>query len=480
MTKYFGAYGVRGRVGELPITPDFVMHLGYAAGTTLAAREYKRGSADRKNRPAVLIGKDTRISGYLLESALEAGFSAAGVDVMLAGPIPTPAVAYLTRALRLQAGIVISASHNPYSDNGIKFFSALGTKVNGAFEAEIEARLDESMGCMESAHLGKAYRINDAAGRYIEFCKNSFPADLDLRGLKIVVDCAHGAAYQVGPAVFHELGADVVPIGTAPNGLNINGGLGSTSPEIMCRTVLDAHADMGIALDGDGDRVVMADAAGRIYDGDLLLYVIAQERLATGKPEGVVGTVVTNTGVELALERLGAGFARAGVGDRHVLEMMIERNWFLGGEDTGHIICRDLHTTSDGIVAALQVLSALRRRNTTLEKACADVVLYAQSKFDVALTEGFDWNSDPLIQTAVRNAFGLLGHQGRVLIRASGTEPVLRVLVEGPQKVEVAEWARRIGAAFRGQKNLALREFDDEELVFSRFVAERATRVMGR
>lgn len=465
MTKYFGAYGVRGRVGELPITPDFIMRLGYAAGATLVAREHERGSADRNKRPAVLIGKDTRISGYMLESALEAGFSAAGVDVMLAGPIPTPAVAYLTRALRLQAGIVISASHNPYSDNGIKFFSALGTKVDGDFEAEVEARLDEPMGCMESIRLGKAYRINDAAGRYIEFCKNSFPTELDLRGLKIVVDCAHGAAYQVAPAVFHELGADVVPIGIAPNGLNINDGVGSTSPEILCRTVLETRADLGLALDGDGDRVVMADAAGRIYDGDLLLYVIAQERLVTGKLEGVVGTVVTNTGVELALERLGVGFARAGVGDRHVLETMIERNWLLGGEDTGHIICRDLHTTSDGIIAALQVLSVLRRRSTTLGDACADVELYAQSKFDVPLTEGFDWNSDPLIQTAVRTACGLLGHRGRVLIRASGTEPVLRVLVEGLHIVEVAEWAKRIGAAFRNHQVCVPPEFDDAEHV---------------
>ncbi|MBS1173091.1 MAG: Phosphoglucosamine mutase, partial [Proteobacteria bacterium] len=339
--KYFGTDGVRGRVGQLPITPDFVLRLGYAAGLTLVAREQARSDARESERPAVLIGKDTRISGYMLEAALESGLSAAGVDVMLAGPMPTPAVAYLTRALRLQAGVVISASHNPYQDNGIKFFSAGGHKLPDAVEEDIEARMEQPMGCMESARLGKARRIDDAAGRYIEFCKSTVPNDLDLRGLRIAVDCAHGAAYSVAPSVFHELGAEVVKVGVDPNGLNINDGVGATVPASLKRAVLEHRADVGIALDGDADRVLMADSKGVLYDGDQLLYVMARQRAQEGRVPGVVGTLMTNLGFEHALERLGIAFARAKVGDRYVLEMMHERGWRLGGENSGHIICLD-------------------------------------------------------------------------------------------------------------------------------------------
>src|SRR5690606_10876670 len=356
--KYFGTDGVRGKVGDAPITPEFVMRLGYAAGVTLVARE----KLPAGEHPAVLIGKDTRISGYMLEAALEAGFAAAGVDVMLAGPIPTPAVAYLTRALRLQAGVVISASHNPFYDNGIKFFSAGGTKLPDAVELEIEARLDEPMGCVDPAGLGKARRINDAAGRYIEFCKSTFPNELDLRGLRIAIDCAHGAAYQIAPKVFHELGAEILPVGVEPNGLNINDGVGATRPEHLKSAVLAQGADLGIALDGDADRLIMVDHRGEIYDGDKLLYVIARARHAEGRLDGVVGTLMSNLGFEHAIGRLGAPFARAKVGDRYVLEQLHERGWKIGGENSGHIICLDRHTTGDGIVSALQVLAALKLR----------------------------------------------------------------------------------------------------------------------
>ncbi|CAG0933160.1 MAG: Phosphoglucosamine mutase [Rhodocyclaceae bacterium] len=442
--KYFGTDGVRGTVGEAPITPDFVMRLGYAAGTTLVAREHLRGHANEGEHPAVLIGKDTRISGYLLEAALEAGFAAAGVDVMLTGPLPTPAIAYLTRALRLQAGVVISASHNPYPDNGIKFFSAAGTKLPDAVEAEIESRLEQPMGCAAPARLGKARRIDDAAGRYIEFCKSTFPAELDLRGMKIVVDCAHGAAYHIAPKVFHELGAEVQAIGAEPNGLNINDQVGATAPQALQQAVLAQGADLGIALDGDGDRVMMVDARGRLYDGDQLLYVIARQRLANGGLAGVVGTLMTNLGLEHALAKLGLPIVRAKVGDRYVLETLIERGWKLGGENSGHIICLDRHTTGDGIVSALQVLAALRLQHLALEQACADLTLYPQTLINVRLPSDFDWQKRPEIESARRTAERELGGSGRVLLRASGTEPLLRVMVEGREARQVADLAQDI------------------------------------
>ncbi len=444
--RYFGTDGVRGVVGKSPITPEFVMRLGYAAGTVLVADEMRHGNFHEGERPAVMIGKDTRISGYMLEAALEAGFSAAGVDVLLCGPMPTPAVAYLTRALRLQAGVVISASHNPFNDNGIKFFSAQGAKLPDALEVEIEARLDQPMGCMDSARLGRARRIGDAAGRYIEFCKSTFPSELDLRGLKIAVDCAHGAAYHIAPNVFHELGAEVVSVGVAPNGLNINDGVGATVPDSLRRAVLDHHADIGISLDGDADRLMMADASGNLYDGDQLLYVIARQRAAIA---GVVGTQMSNLGFEHALARLDIPFARAKVGDRYVLEMMQERGWTLGGENSGHIICLDKHTTGDGIVAALQVLAALRKQEQTLAEACADIVMYPQQLINVRMQAGFDWRVDPDIRESAAAAENALSGRGRVLLRPSGTEPLLRVMVEGEDGAEVSRWAETIADTVR-------------------------------
>jgi phosphoglucosamine mutase len=429
----------------MPITPDFIMRLGFAAGSALVAREGLRAG----ERPAVLVGKDTRISGYMLEAALEAGFSAAGVDVMLCGPMPTPAVAYLTRALRLQAGVVISASHNPYDDNGIKFFSAQGTKLPDAVEHEIEARLEQPMTCMESARLGKARRIDDAAGRYIEFCKSTFPNDLDLRGLKIVVDSAHGAAYHVAPSVFHELGAEIVGVGDAPNGLNINKDVGATAPEALRRAVLDTHADCGIALDGDGDRLVMADAVGKLYDGDQLLYVIARHRALNQPIQGVAGTLMSNLGFEHAMARLGIAVGRAKVGDRYVLEMMQEKGWTLGGENSGHIICLDRHTTGDGIIAALQVLAALRATGEGLSDACADLVLYPQKLINVRMPAGFDWADNTGIREAVKAAEKTLDGSGRVLLRPSGTEPLLRVMVEGREAAVVLGQAETIADAVR-------------------------------
>ncbi|PKO84263.1 MAG: phosphoglucosamine mutase [Betaproteobacteria bacterium HGW-Betaproteobacteria-11] len=443
--KYFGTDGVRGRVGETPITPDFVMRLGYAAGATLVARD-KLPAGDH---PAVLIGKDTRISGYMLEAALEAGFSAAGADVMLCGPMPTPAVAYLTRALRLQAGVVISASHNPYDDNGIKFFSAQGSKLPDAIEREIEARLAQPMTCMTSAKLGRARRVDDAAGRYIEFCKSTFPNDLDLRGMKIVVDSAHGAAYHVAPKVFHELGAEIVGVGDTPNGLNINDGVGATAPEALRLAVLEEKADCGIALDGDGDRLLMVDAAGQIYDGDRLLYLVARHRVRTAPLAGVAGTLMSNLGFEHALGRLGIAFGRARIGDRYVLEMMQERGWILGGENSGHIICLDRHTTGDGIIAALQVLAALRADEESLAQACADLTLYPQRLINLRLPAGFDWAGEAGIRAALASAEAALAEQGRVLLRASGTEPLLRVMVEGRDAARVDAQAQALADAVR-------------------------------
>lgn len=440
--KYFGTDGVRGTVGEAPITPDFVMRLGYAAGKVLAR---KAGG----ERPAVLIGKDTRVSGYMLESALEAGLSAAGVDVLLVGPMPTPGVAYLTRALRLSAGIVISASHNPHQDNGIKFFSASGTKLADATETAIEAALDKPLQCASSARLGKARRVEDAAGRYIEFCKSTFPANFDLRGLRIAVDCAHGAAYHIAPHVFHELGADVVTVGAAPDGFNINKGVGATHPESLRGAVKRAKADLGIALDGDGDRLIMADAAGRIYDGDELLYVIAahHRRMRTLKG-GVVGTQMTNLAMAQALAKLKIPFARAKVGDRYVLEMLEARGWQLGGENSGHIICLDQHTTGDAIVSALQVLQALLGAKTTLAKA-VDFALYPQVLVNVRVTNGAARTalSAPAVTKAVAAAERALDGAGRVLLRASGTEPLIRVMVEGKEKPLVMRYAAAIARA---------------------------------
>lgn len=436
--KYFGTDGVRGRVGTAPITPDFVMRLGYAAGKVLT----KSWSSSAK--PTVLIGKDTRISGYMLEAALEAGFAAAGVDVRLAGPVPTPAVAYLTRALRLSAGVVISASHNPYHDNGIKFFSASGNKLPDSVEAEIEAELEQPMDCVSSEKLGKARRLDDAQGRYIEFCKSTFPSDLDLRGMRIVVDCAHGAAYHIAPHVFHELGAEVITIGNKPDGLNINEGFGATAPEALSRSVLANKAQIGIALDGDADRLVMVDAAGRIYNGDELLYVMVKDRLAAGAVPGAVGTLMTNMALEVAFKNMGIGFARAKVGDRYVLETLQERGWLLGGEGSGHLLCLDKHTTGDGIVSALQVLSALKRAGLSLAEMTADIRLYPQVLINVKIPAGFDWKTNPGMQAEKAAVEKALGDSGRVLIRPSGTEPLIRVMVEAQQADVAQTMARRI------------------------------------
>jgi phosphoglucosamine mutase len=438
--KYFGTDGVRGKVGEAPMTPDFVMRLGYAAGKVFATQG---------KHPAVLIGKDTRISGYMIESALEAGLSAAGVDVHMSGPLPTPAVAYLTRALRLSAGVVISASHNPYPDNGIKFFSGDGFKLDDDIEAAIEAGMDAAMKCNAAAELGKVWRREDAGGRYIEFCKSTFPNELDLKGMKIVVDCAHGAAYNVAPHVFHELGAEVEAIGVEPDGMNINDGCGATSPAALTAHVVNARADLGIALDGDGDRVVMVDSAGRSYDGDQLLFVVAKQRAARKALTGVAGTLMTNLAFEKAMARLGVGFGRAKVGDRYVLELMRDQRWELGGENSGHIICLDKHTTGDGIVSALQVLHALRASGRTLAELTAELVMYPQVLLNVAVPRGFDWKKHAAISSAQADAERSLEGRGRVLLRPSGTEPVLRVMVEGEPREAIESAAQSIAQAVR-------------------------------
>ena len=440
--KYFGTDGIRGRVGEHPITPQFVMHLGYAAGKVLASI----GS----ERTGVLIGKDTRISGYMLESALEAGLIAAGIDVYLAGPVPTPAVAYLTRALRLQAGIVISASHNLFEDNGIKFFSAHGTKLPDETERAIEAELDHEMQTNASEGLGKAKRIDDAVGRYIEFCKSTFPKELDLRGLKIVVDSAHGAAYHIARHVFHELGADVVAIGAQPDGKNINDGYGATAPDNLRKAVVEHKADLGIALDGDGDRLVMADRAGKLYDGDQLLYVIARHRQAQGLLHGgVVGTLMTNLAFEHAMQKLGIPFKRAKVGDRYVMELLQQQGWQLGGENSGHIICLDKHSTGDGIISALQVLHALRVNRQSLEEATRDLQMYPQVLINVRVNKGVDCLGHDQVKAAVSDAEQDLNGKGRVLLRPSGTEPLLRVMVEGEDQQLVERSAQRIADVVR-------------------------------
>ena len=443
--KYFGTDGIRGLVGEPPITPDFMVRLGYAAGEVLV----RRAQLAPGTRPAVLIGKDTRISGYMLEASLEAGFASAGVDVMLSGPMPTPAVAYLTRALRLQAGVVISASHNAYPDNGIKFFSGDGNKLPDTVEAEIEAQLAQPMRCRASAQLGKARRIDDAAGRYIEFCKSTFPNRLDLRGLKIVVDCANGAAYHIAPHVFHELGADVVSIGVSPDGLNINDGFGATSPHALQTAVKQNQADLGIAVDGDGDRLLMVDARGASYDGDQLLYVIARMRAAQGPVPGVVGTLMSNLALERALEQAGIAFVRARVGDRYVLELMQEKGWQLGGENSGHIICLDKHSTGDALVSALQVLTAVRESDATLAELCAGLTLYPQKLLNVKVARGFNWETSAAVVKAKEAAEHALGKAGRVLLRPSGTEPVLRVMVEGEDGAKVEALAAMLAEQVR-------------------------------
>ena len=435
---YFGTDGIRGHVGQPPITPDFMMRLGYAAGKVLAHE------AAGSSRPTVLIGKDTRLSGYMLEAALEAGFSAAGVDVMLAGPMPTPAIAYLTRALRSSAGVVISASHNPYHDNGIKFFSASGNKLPDAVEHAIEDALEAPLTCVSSEKLGKARRLDDARGRYIEFCKSTFPNELDLRGVKLVVDCAHGAAYHIAPDVFHELGAEVVAIGNQPNGLNINDGFGATQPEALARAVAEHGADVGIALDGDADRLLMVDASGRIYNGDELLYLMVRDRHQNGGIDGAVGTLMTNMAVESAFSAMGIGFARAKVGDRYVLETLLDRGWQVGGEGSGHLLFLDKHTTGDGIISALQVLSALRRTDCSLADGIADMRLWPQTLLNVRIQRGFDWQSSPAMIAAKQAAESALGSDGRVLIRPSGTEPLLRVMVEARDAALARSLAERL------------------------------------
>src|SRR5580698_6009912 len=440
--RYFGTDGIRGKVGEGPITPEFVLRLGYAAGKVLAGGDRWSGTGQR---PTVLIGKDTRVSGYMLEAALESGFSAAGVDVMLAGPMPTPGIAYLTRALRLAAGVVISASHNPYYDNGIKFFSADGNKLPDEVEAQIEERLELPLACAASEQLGKARRLDDAAGRYIEFCKSTFPAAFDLRGLKLVIDCAHGAAYDIAPHVFHELGAEVIPIGVAPNGFNINDGVGATAPDALVRAVRANRADLGIALDGDADRLQVVDAAGRLYNGDELLYVLVKDRIETdGRVEGAVGTLMTNMAVEVALKQAGVQFVRAAVGDRYVLEKLREHNWILGAEGSGHILSLDRHSTGDGIVSALLVLAAVKRSGKRLAEQLDGITLFPQKLINVRMNAEADWKNSDAIKRAITDAERALNSSGRVLIRASGTEPVLRVMVEAASQKEAVRHAETI------------------------------------
>lgn len=435
---YFGTDGIRGTVGQAPITPDFVLRLAHAVGRVL-----KRTEA----HPTVLIGKDTRISGYMLESALESGFNSAGVDVVLLGPVPTPAVAYLTRAQRASLGVVISASHNPFADNGIKFFSAQGNKLPDAWELEVEAALNEPPVWADSAHLGKTRRLDDAAGRYIEFCKSTFGNELTLKGMKIVVDAAHGAAYHIAPKVFHELGAEVIAIGCQPDGLNINQGVGATHPDALVAAVRQHQADVGIALDGDADRLQMVDAAGRLYNGDELLYVLANDRLGRDQVvPGVVGTLMTNMAVELALCAKGVQFVRAKVGDRYVLEELHRHHWTLGGEGSGHLLVLDKHTTGDGLVSALQVLQACVRSGEALPDLLQGVTLFPQTLLNVRLQPGQDWKANTRLQQAIVQAEQLLKAEGRVLIRASGTEPLLRIMVEARDAVQAQTLAEQLAA----------------------------------
>ncbi len=436
---YFGTDGIRGTVGEAPITPDFMLRLGHAVGQVLKRSE---------RRPTVLIGKDTRISGYMIESALEAGFASAGVDVLLTGPLPTPGVAYLARALRLSLGVVISASHNPFEDNGIKFFSARGEKLPDVWEREVETALADEQRWAGAADLGKARRLDDASGRYIEFCKSTFSNERSLKGLKIVVDAAHGAAWHVAPDVFHELGAEVTAIGCRPDGFNINAGFGATAPNALVDAVRANGADYGIALDGDADRVQMVDASGRLYNGDELLYVLACDRRAQGGAvPGIVGTLMTNLGVELALRERGIEVARAAVGDRYVLEELLRRGWQLGGEGSGHILSLDRHTTGDGIVSALMVLQAAMRSGRSLVDLLAGVRLYPQTLINVRLKPGADWRSSAALAERRAEVDRELGASGRVLIRPSGTEPVVRVMVEAEDAAQARRCAEQLAQA---------------------------------
>lgn len=438
---YFGTDGIRGTVGQSPITPDFMLRLGHAVGRVLKADIAK---------PTVLIGKDTRISGYMIESALEAGFASAGVDVLLTGPLPTPGVAYLTRALRLDLGVVISASHNAYPDNGIKFFSARGEKLPDEWEQRVEAALEEPAQWVDSAQLGKARRLEAARGRYVEFCKSTFSNDLSLKGLKIVVDAAHGAGYQSGPDVFHELGAEVIAIGCNPDGLNINAGFGATAPAALVKAVRENQADYGVALDGDADRLQLVDADGRLYNGDELLYVMVADRLAQGqRVPGAVGTLMTNMAVEVALKAQDIEFVRAKVGDRYVLEELAARGWLLGGEGSGHLLALDKHTTGDGIVSALQVLQAVSRSGKSLAQLVEAVTLFPQVLINVRLKPGQDWKSAPKLaetQAAVQRE---LGNDGRLLIRPSGTEPLVRVMVEARDAAQAKACAERLADTLR-------------------------------
>ena len=438
--KYFGTDGVRGEVGKFPITPDFVLKLAYAAGQVLTKH-------DDEIKPTVLIGKDTRISGYMLETALVAGFTAAGVNVIQTGPLPTPGVAYLTRALRLSAGVMISASHNHYADNGIKFFTEDGMKLSDEIEQEIEQQLEQEMHTVSSDHLGRAKRVSGADDRYIEFCKSTFPANMDLRGLKLVVDTANGAGYHVAPKVFHELGADVIEIGNQPNGFNINHKCGATYTKTLQAAVLQNEADYGIALDGDGDRLMMVDKQGKVYDGDSLIYVIARARHKAGSlVGGVVGTVMTNMAMELALAQLKIEFCRAKVGDRYVLEQLHQRGWQLGGEASGHILCLDKHNTGDGTIAALQVLAALQTLDQDLA-AAVDWLPFPQTMINVRINKGQDWQTASAAELKAVEA-ELAGH-GRVVLRASGTEPVVRVMVEARDTKLAQHCAERIAASIR-------------------------------
>lgn len=440
--KYFGTDGIRGTVGQAPITPDFVLRLAHAVGRVL-----KRSEA----RPTVLIGKDTRISGYMLESALESGFNSAGVDVVLLGPLPTPGVAYLTRALRASLGVVISASHNSFPDNGIKFFNANGAKLPDTWEQDVETALEEQPVWADSATLGKARRLDDAAGRYIEFCKSTFANDLTLKGMKIVVDAAHGAAYHIAPKVFHELGAEVRAIGCAPDGLNINHEVGATHPEALVAAVQANRSDFGVALDGDADRVQLVDATGRLYNGDELLYLMVLDRLARGESvPGAVGTLMTNLAVELALKARGVQFVRAMVGDRYVLEELEKRAWILGGEGSGHLLALDKHTTGDGLITTLQVLQVLQRSKRSMAQLLEDVTLFPQTLINVRLHGTQDWRNNPRLQQATQAVEAELGESGRVLIRASGTEPLVRVMVEARDALQARDCAQRIADTLAG------------------------------
>ena len=438
---YFGTDGIRGTVGQPPITPDFMLRLGHAVGTVLRASEKK---------PTVLIGKDTRISGYMLESSLEAGFASAGVDVLLTGPLPTPGVAYMTRALRLSLGLVISASHNPYADNGIKFFSARGEKLPDSWEQQVEAALELPPNWVDSSRLGKARRLDDARGRYIEFCKSTFSNELSLKGLKIVVDAANGAAYHIAPDVFHELGAEVVAIGCSPNGTNINDGFGATSPGALIAAVKSNGADYGVALDGDADRLQLVDGTGRLFNGDELLYLMVADRLSQGaEVPGAVGTLMTNMAVEVALRELGVEFVRTKVGDRYVLEELVARGWQLGGEGSGHLLALDKHTTGDGIVSALLALQAVCRSGSSLAEQLKDVTLFPQTLINVRLQPGSDWTRNTALADVQAEVRGELGDNGRVLIRPSGTEPLVRVMVEARDAAQASRCAERLAATLR-------------------------------